>query len=427
MNEELNFSTEPFYGIKKEVLMKDAQIIESTKKQGYHTYRECFYLSFAETQHDYIECGKSPRSLADMEVCNRIYVLADQLPYDTIADMYMEEMLPVQVKRMKKSIEQKNYLITTNKRKGEKGLSHKRLNNIYCWIDRVFKYAYDHGFVRKSILDDIKLSHYGGTEQLGRAVKRNFLSEKEWILFDKTFDEHAFSYFSHGAAKISIDKLRGMKEDIRPVCTFRCLLYKAFYSVAFYTGLRKNEIRGLKWNDLLPPNETGLYSIRLEKQFNDKCSSFVNKSDHVRNPKSKDSFRIVYVHVKCYEVINELRLFLLAHNMLDMDNFIFFDFFARNPKPIPETNLDRCFKKMIQLSGIIENSIQYQAGKREITIHGMRHAACTALLEKGMPKDKVAKFLGHSSTELVDYCYREFIQVQDLAEAEMIEAAKYFK
>ncbi len=413
-----------FYGIDHEEIKKNAEIIRKTYKEGLHTFRECFYLFFYELQQTYIEEGKSPKTIADAESCIRNYVLNDELPYDSIADRYIEEITPAEVKRLKRNIDKKNNLVCTNKSKSKKGLSHFRLNNIFGWIDKVFKYAYDNGFIEhKSFLDDIKLSSHGGTS-FNKALKRNFLSEKEFEQFNEAFNENAAGYFKKGL-NIKVDQLIGLtlNNKLPLKCIFRCLLYRAFFNAAFYTGLRKNELRGLRWSDIMENNY--FYFIKVEKQFCDKFNKYVNKAEHTRNPKTKNAFRIVCIHPKCWKLMKELRQFLIVHNLYDKDNYLFFDFFVKNPKPIPETNLDRCFHKMLKASDIQKNDNDFSAGERHITLHGLRHAACTMLLEKGMPKEQVAKVLGHCNTHLVEYCYKEFVQIQDSSD-EINSITKYF-
>ncbi len=418
------FSKVKIFGIDSEVLNRVCATVEKTEL-GKHTYRECFYRMFEEIQKRYMEEGKSPRTLADIESCNRLYVLADDLPYETIADDYIEDITPAMVKKFKKNIEKFNYLIETNAKKPKEGLSHSRLNSVFSWIDKVFNYAYDNGLIEhKSFLDDINLTKYGGVKN-NKHVKRNFLSLTEFQIFNETFDRLASSYFHHGIEKIE-KRLYGTEFDFEAVCKFRSLLYKSFYNMAFYTGLRKNELRGLKWKDLIQ-NTNGFHSIKVEKQFNDKCNRLIGKVSHVRDPKSYNAFRVVCLHKDCYEVLDRLRKFLLAYRKYNDEEFIFMDFFVKNPKPIPETNLDRCFKRVIKESKIIENSVGFNGSNRNVTIHGFRHAACTFYMECGMEKEMVAKILGHSDTHLIDTCYREFVQVSDLESEKLETCMQFFK
>jgi len=87
----------------------------------------------------------------------------------------------------------------------------------------------------------------------------------------------------------------------------------------------------------------------------------------------------------------------------------------------------KMFKKILKESKIIENSIAYNGGKRNVTIHGFRHSACTFYLENGMDKDMVAKILCHSDTYLINTCYREFVQVSDLENEKLKACMQFFK
>lgn len=424
-NNNLELSKLTLYGIDPKIIEKNDEIIRRTHKDGLHTFRECFYLFFYDLQQTYIEEGKSPQTIADAESCIRNYALNDSLPYETIADHYVEQITPAEVKQFKRDIEKKNYLVKTKKCKSKKGLSHCRLNNIFGWIDKVFKYAYDHSYIEhKSFLEDIKLTSHGGTVS-NKALKRNFLSEKEFDKFNETFNKHASSYFNKGI-NVKVNEMISLDYEISSKCIFKCLLYRAFYNTAFYTGLRKNEMRALKWEDIYSKKTNKLNFIRVEKQFSDKFSKYVNKADHTRNPKTKNAFRIVCVHPVCYKYLCELKQFLIVHNIYNPTSYIFLDFFVKNPKPIPETNLDRCFKKMLKESHILDNDTDFQVGERRITLHGLRHSSCTMLLEKGMPIEQVAKVLGHSNTHLAEYCYKEFVKIED-SDNELEEITKYFK
>lgn len=415
-----------FFGIKQEVLKHAEERIQATYQQGKHTYRQCFYECFHETQKNYMKYGKSPQTLADIENCNRIFVLADDLPYETFADKYIEDLSAQEVKQLKRNIEKYNADVkrpTKIKSKGE--LSHKRLNNIFCWIDLVFKYAYDNGYVNRELIDNIRLSAFQGLTETNKYVKRNFFTENEFMKFDKAFDEYSDQIFALNFKKIK--KELNDKIELSEYIIFKRLLFKSFFYAAFYTGLRKNELRGLRWSNLIDPDITALYSVKVEKQFSDKCTAFVNKRDHTRKPKTKSSIRICYLHTKCYETLNQLRLFLISRHLFESDEYIFYDYYISTPKPIPSTNLDRHFDKILSKAKIIENSPTFNGEERNITIHGMRHAACTMLLEKGMPMEDVARFLGHKNTKMVEYVYREFINANELDEERIKEGAKYFK
>jgi len=412
-----------FYGIDQEELAKAEKRITATHQDGKHTYRECFYECFHEIQMDYIKYGKSPQTLADIENCNRIFVLNDDLPYRSIADCFIEDITAKDVKRLKRDIEVFNQDVKRPKKIKTKGeLSHKRLNSIFCWIDLVFKFAYDKGYVNKYLIDNIKLTSIKGISETNKYIKRNFFTLNEFHQFIKSFNEQSENIFSRNY-KLLKNK---PKIDKTEYVIFKFLVFKAFFYMAFYTGLRKSELRGIKWSDLIIPDITELYAIKVDKQYSDKCTSYVNQSDYIRSPKTKSSVRICYLHMECSKQLQKLFLYLKSRHLYDADEYVFTDFYINNPKPIPSTNLDRHFEKILSFSGIIESSVKYNGAERHITLHGLRHAACTLLLEKGMPVEDVARFLGHKNTQMVEKVYREFIEVNEMDETRIVQGAKYF-
>lgn len=99
----------------------------------------------------------------------------------------------------------------------------------------------------------------------------------------------------------------------------------------------------------------------------------------------------------------------------------------KEPKPIPETDLDRVYRHFMDVSEIEKRSIVLNGIERRITIHGMRHSACSYYLELGMEKRDVATFLGHSNTEMVDYVYSHFINPIDMEEEKKRKNMKFFR
>lgn len=415
------------YGIDTEYLLAEAKKVEMTKKEGKHTYREIFYEFFNDIQEHYIQLNKSPKTLGDIEGTNRLYVLQEELPYESIADCYVEELTPSMVKKFKNDIFDYNSGSTRFPNPRKKPLTHKTLRKINTYIDKVFYYAYDHGYVTKDFIDNIKIMYIKGEAQKSKTAVRNFFSKKEFDHFMEVYDEYAYTVFQ-GNEEIKVSKLHQIERDSEPIVTFRCLLYRAFFNLAFYTGMRKNEIRGLQWSDILPPdNEFPLSGVVTEKQYTDKQKKFVNATeDYTRNPKTRNSVRICTLHQACEKSLNELRQYLIINDMYDENRHIFYDFYCRIPKPIPETTLERNFTKFKKLSGIEESSGSLGGIQRNITIHGLRHSACTMLLEQGMSIKDVASFLGHADTKMAEYVYNHIVKPRDLEKERLQENLKYF-
>lgn len=414
-NEQSQQLVNMIYGIDVDYLQQEEKKIQKINQEELHTYRSVFYEYFKDIQTEYMEEGLSPRTLADIESIIRNYVLREGLPYDTIADEFVELLKVNDIKKMKKNI------LSIYKH-----LSHKYLSKIFIFIDKVFSYAADQGYISRQTVLDIKLTKIGGKQQRRKNAVRNFLSEKEFQVFESTFESNAIDYFKWNLS-IRISKFGVTTNDVNSIPVFRSLLYKAFFNFIFYVGTRKNETRGIKWKDIIEPSDNfPLHSVLIDKQFCDKSSKYVNKKGHDRRTKSDSGERICVIHKNCIAALNELRKFLIVYGLYDENKAIFYDFYVKEPKPIPETNLDRCWRYILDLTEIEKNSIIIDHTKRHITIHGMRHSACTMLLEKGMDKLSVAKFLGHKDTEMVDYVYNHFISPRDTEQSKLAQSIAFF-
>lgn len=380
-----------------------------------HTYREVFTEFFNELTESYIRKNKAPKTLMEIMNINTTYILDKELPYDTFADDAIEQLSAIEVKKLKlRILESKEHL------------SHKRLKTLMYYIDKVFIYAFDHGYVSKDFLDNIRIKKIGGKQQKSKAAVRNFLSTQEFGIFNDVFDKAAYKYF-RGNEEIRVSKLHTAERTVEPIASFRCLLYRSFFSFIFYTGARKNEARSIRWCDLISPHhDIDIYSVKIDEQFTDKCLKYVHKEEaYTRNPKSDSGIRICFLHENCVAALLQLKLFLIINDLFDENNFIFHDFYCRTPKPIPETNIDRCFQYMMDKSAIEKNSIKLNNTERHVTIHGMRHSACSMLLEMGMDKYDVARFLGHTDMDMVNYIYNHFISPEHAQDISNL--TKYFK
>lgn len=380
-----------------------------------HTYHEVFLLCLADMKEMYIEDKRSPRTVANFIGINKKFILDEDLPYDSLANRYVEDLTISDIKKLKHSIN-----------KAFKYLSHARLTNVLIYIDKVLYFAVDLGYMHKIVYDAGHVKARGRAKDSSQGT-RNFLSEKEYALFCEVYNSNAFTFFK-GNKEIRINRLHEISCEIESIASFRSLLYKALFDLVFYTGARKSEARGLKWIDVIVPNDDfELYRIKIDKQYSEKGAYVLDKDVYTDRPKTDSSVRICVLHESCSESLLRLQQFLIVFKMYDANNYIFMDFYCKTAKPIPETNIDRCFRYMINTMKIEERSIVINNIHRHITLHGLRHSACTCLLEKGMEKHDVANFLGHKNTKMVDEIYAHFITPSDEEEGKLQRNIKFFK
>ncbi|MDY0277972.1 MAG: tyrosine-type recombinase/integrase [Acholeplasma sp.] len=167
-------------------------------------------------------------------------------------------------------------------------------------------------------------------------------------------------------------------------------MYKLFFTMLFYCGLRIGEIRALKWKDIDRVNG----SLSVYKQISNKTA--VKKAIEVKT-KTQSSNREVYYP------INEIEPLLKIHELSlsnDLDNKNDFYIFGHGI-PLPETNIRR-------------NNLKYakKANLHSIKIHGYRHSYITLLYMKKVDVLTTKDQVGHSSIKTTLDIYTQLDKTQ---------------
>lgn len=181
------------------------------------------------------------------------------------------------------------------------------------------------------------------------------------------------------------------------------LLYKTFFMVLFYGGLRKGEALALTWNDINFENNT----INIDKTV------YLRK---VTSPKNESSIRKIKMPQHTINLLGELKL----QNKVEIDYAVFGVAYDH----IPETTIDRHYNNYIK-----------KASVKRIRIHDFRHSHASYLINQGNDIQIVSKRLGHSNTSTTYDIYSHlYPNVEDEAikrmeddfkPAEVIEISKY--
>lgn len=150
--------------------------------------------------------------------------------------------------------------------------------------------------------------------------------------------------------------------------------YYVFFTIAFYTGLRKGEIHGLQWNDI-----KGEY-LSVKRSVAQK----IKGPDRVTPPKNKSSIRTL-------QIPKPLQSILQQH----YDRFKqipgFSDTFCvcGGERPIRDTSIQNRNKQYAAMAGI-----------KMIRVHDFRHSHASLLANEGINIQEIARRLGHSKIEI---------------------------
>lgn len=189
---------------------------------------------------------------------------------------------------------------------------------------------------------------------------------------------------SASEAKVLLDASKGTKLDV-------------FIHAAILLGLRKGEIRALKWSDIDLQN--GWIAIE--------------KSRGARNHLDASGRRVVTEGEGLTKTLFSVRKAPLPVPLLQslmrrkdaLDSFNSEDDYlvcGVTGRPLGSTQLSKEFTSLLT-----------RAGVRRIRIHDLRHTTAVLALENGVPLEQASQALGHSSVDTTKRIYAPHIQAFD--------------
>ena len=167
------------------------------------------------------------------------------------------------------------------------------------------------------------------------------------------------------------------------------ILYRAYYTLAITTGLRRGELCALQWRDI-----TGACELPVRRSRS--CAS----GQIVESDTKSHRERIVTIPLGIWELLMALRQQQVLHSGVpDREQPIFTDPDGHVPHPDTFT---RHLRKLYKKCGLPE----------EYHLHTLRHFYATYLLQEGTSKQVAASLLGHADTAFLE---RTYCHPQDVA------------
>jgi integrase len=234
--------------------------------------------------------------------------------------------------------------------KRDLGITTKR--NVFADFKGLLNYA-----VRMEYIPVNLLSKAGNFKDNSTTIKpgMDFYTASEYKLFDK-------------AAKEIAMKKQADNHDL-----FEWNYY-VFFSIAFYTGLRKGEIHALRWSDI-----NGAF-LSVKRSITQKLKG----EDRETMPKNKSSIRTLQMPLPLIEILNEHKKRQGLLPRLNADCRV--------------CGVDRCLR-----DSTVENRNKLYAetaGLKKIRIHDFRHSHVSVLASEKINIQEIARRLGHSKIEM---------------------------
>lgn len=229
----------------------------------------------------------------------------------------------------------------------EKPLSLRTKQNVYSELRALLNYAVKMEYLPKNPLSKI-----------GNFKDPDALQEK-------------MNYYTADEYKTFISKARECAEN-SPTNTD--LDFYVFFSLAFYTGMRKGEIHALKWSDI-----DGEY-IHVSRSITQKLKG----DDRETPPKNKSSIRTLQMPKPLIDILQQHKA---RYKQLQgfSDDFRV----CGGARPLRDTSIQNANKKYAALAGL-----------KTIRIHDFRHSHASLLANDGINIQEIARRLGHSKIEI---------------------------
>lgn len=154
------------------------------------------------------------------------------------------------------------------------------------------------------------------------------------------------------------------------------LMYRTFFKVVYYCGLRKGEARALDWNDIDFNNNT----LTIRKGLSDNVNG---KRYIITSPKTLKSNRILPLSKKFIDDLKALKESVMKYTNFKEEWFVF-----GNELPLGDDAIRRRKNNNCKLANV-----------KQIRLHDFRHSCASLLISKGADIKMVAEFLGHTKID----------------------------
>lgn len=229
----------------------------------------------------------------------------------------------------------------------------------------------------------------------------NYAIFKKWLSYNPanfvvnapSFDTKEREYYDHDEIKYALNCLEKMEEHKNGISDIilhsQNLRFKTAITLLFNSGLRREELFGLKWKDL----KFNCFKISIKRAVVSGDSSAFEPEDIIeilpnglicKKLKNDSSRRDLFVPTVCFDLLNEYKKDQLMLGFPCSDE----DYVFQNLRTIGVWNPNFLTKEW---SVFIE-----QFNLKKITIHDIRHSHATDLLSMGVPIQDVSRRLGHS-------------------------------
>lgn len=330
-------------------------------------------------------------------------------PY--IGHIKLNQIRPHTIEGLYKTVQSEGYI-----RQGERReYSYKTLKRIQDILNGIFKYAMQLEIIDKNPCDAIKTPRINNTETKSK-IKCFSIEDVERFLRALEMD-----YPAKFKAHDRVDDT-GKPYHVREYTeTFRLpLQLVAFYYVALFTGIRREENITLTWNDVDFINNT----LSITKATA-KCTG----GQYIKKTKTKNSNRVVGVPAFVMAILKKHKIEQAKYKLSIGDQWI--ETLDEEGKPLnfvytqengKQMYIDTPSKRFVKLIEDYNKLVDTDEEKLpRITLHGLRHTHATLLIANNAEINSVSGRLGHADITTTLDVYTHYLRERDKVPTEIME------
>lgn len=231
---------------------------------------------------------------------------------------------------------------------GDRGLSLTTKKNYYKYLNALLNYAVKQNHIPNNPLR--KVGNFKDTENLEPTEEIRYYTADEYLRF--------------AAAALDVAEKNNTIEDWS---------FYVFFSIAFYTGMRKGEINALRWSDY-----DGKI-IRVRHSIAQKLKG----DDRETGPKNKSSIRNIQAPRPLVDILAAYKSRLEENGRFSETSYI-----CGGDKALRDSTIDKRNREYAAAAGL-----------KHITIHEFRHTHASVLVNEGINIQEIARRLGHSDVQ----------------------------
>lgn len=186
--------------------------------------------------------------------------------------------------------------------------------------------------------------------------------------------------------------------------------YRAFFTLAIYSGFRRGELLGLEWKDI--DFENGIISVRRTSNYSAKKGIYTDTTKTKKSQRSLKFPPIVMNLLKEFQQEQDREKERLGNKWVDCDRL----FTKWNGEPMNNQTPYGWLKEFCE-----KNNMRF------CDVHSMRHFNASVLINSGVDAAAVSSALGHSCVGTTTNIYCHVFQEAQVRVSEAITAALDFK